>query len=207
MSYILEALKKADRERQMGAVPTLQTPGTEMSAARRPPYGLLVLAALALGGGGLALGMLQPWRSQTTEPPVHAAVPATIPAAPAAAQMAAASVPPTATPAKQLPLAANPAPLNPVPAVAPPTQPAPEAPLPDHIATLEMLPAEVRQAVPAMNVMVHAYSSVPKERIVIINNKPLHEGESLAAGLVLERIVPDGMIFNYQGQRFRAGVH
>jgi general secretion pathway protein B len=53
---------------------------------------------------------------------------------------------------------------------------------------------------------MHAYSSKPQDRLVMINNLALHEGDRLTPELVLERIVPDGMVFNYRGTRFKTGV-
>ena len=57
-----------------------------------------------------------------------------------------------------------------------------------------------------MTVSVHSYSRVPKDRLVGINDRLLHEGDAVAPGLVLERITPDGMIFSYKGTRFHRGV-
>jgi hypothetical protein len=57
-----------------------------------------------------------------------------------------------------------------------------------------------------MSVLAHAYSSTPAERVVIVNNKPMHEGDKLTSEITLERIVPDGMIFSVRGTRFKAGV-
>ena len=69
------------------------------------------------------------------------------------------------------------------------------------------LPVEVQRDLPAMHVMVHAYSARPTDRLVGINNKLLHEGDEVAPGLKLEQITPEGMILNFKGQVFRRGVH
>jgi len=88
MSYILDALKKSDQQRQRGATPTLQTSQSVEAPrqARRAwiyPALALIVAALAF-----ALGSMRPWR---TEPMVvaassapAAAIPAPAPAAPPA---------------------------------------------------------------------------------------------------------------------------
>lgn len=57
-----------------------------------------------------------------------------------------------------------------------------------------------------MQVLLHQYSSRPRNRFVTINNQTLQEGESVAPGITLEQITPDGMILSYQGYRFRRGV-
>ena len=42
--------------------------------------------------------------------------------------------------------------------------------------------------------------------IVSINSRMLKEGESLAPGLRLEQITPDGVILSYKGYRFQHGI-
>jgi general secretion pathway protein B len=64
-------------------------------------------------------------------------------------------------------------------------------------------PAPMRKTLPVMLVAVHAYSSKPEERIVSINGQLLKEGDALGAGLILEQITPDGMIFDYRGKRIQ----
>lgn len=68
------------------------------------------------------------------------------------------------------------------------------------------LPASIQKDLPALSVMVHAYSDDPAKRMVGINNRLLHEGDEVAPGLRLERITLDGMILNYKGYSFRRGV-
>ena len=70
MSYILEALKKSDQQRQQGAMPTLtsvQLP-VEESSERTFPW-LAALAAMVFIAGVL-IGWLQPWRSEPPAAPV-----------------------------------------------------------------------------------------------------------------------------------------
>jgi len=69
------------------------------------------------------------------------------------------------------------------------------------------LPVDVQRDLPAMQVMVHAYSARPGERMVGINNKLWHEGDEVAPGLKLEQITSEGMILNFKGHVFRRGVH
>jgi len=72
--------------------------------------------------------------------------------------------------------------------------------------TMAELPLTVQQEIPSMTIQLHAYSSKPMNRLVSINSRMLHEGESLAPGLKLEQITLDGMIFSYKGYRFQHGV-
>jgi general secretion pathway protein B len=136
MSYILEALKKAQAERQLGNAPTLHAPqvqpGQPGAAASRKPL------MIGLGAGVLvvALGALLVW--QRTPAPV----PASTPPAGAGAMPAAAVAGPAAVPAapaapgagrtaaggasNTLEVSAPPAP-EPVPAPARPAHAAPPA--------------------------------------------------------------------------------
>lgn len=113
MSYILEALRKSDQQRNRGATPTLFG-GQEAMAVRRQPtkilYGVL---AVALIGAGIAIGVLRPWQTTQSEmadrpavvvrapvatPPAAAPAPEVAPAAQSKPQEAVASVPPAAVP-------------------------------------------------------------------------------------------------------------
>ena len=67
MSYILDALKKSDQQRQRGATPTLQAAQVTVAAPKRPMliyYGLLAAVLLVTG---IMIGWLRPW--QPEQPP------------------------------------------------------------------------------------------------------------------------------------------
>ena len=83
------------------------------------------------------------------------------------------------------------------PGKAPPEQP---------IVRFSDLPVEVQVEIPKLQITVHAYSPVPKERLVGINDLLLREGGSVSPDLKLEQITPDGMVMTYKGYRFRRGV-
>lgn len=68
--------------------------------------------------------------------------------------------------------------------------------------SLNDLPAAVKGNLPAFKVSGHAYSPNRQNRVTRVNEKILQEGEELSAGIKVEEIVPDGIIFNYQGYRF-----
>ena len=58
------------------------------------------------------------------------------------------------------------------------------------------------QALPEMHLDVHVYATKPSDRFVFINMRKYKEGNTLAEGPVLERIRRDGVVLNYQGVRF-----
>jgi general secretion pathway protein B len=53
---------------------------------------------------------------------------------------------------------------------------------------------------------LHSYSTDPKSRLVRIDDKTLHEGETLSTGAVVEEITPDGVILNDKGSRIHLRV-
>ena len=65
MSYILDALRKSDQQRQLSATPTLRWAQSAPLPSRQPMllYGLL---ALALVGAGVAIGWWRPWQHEQT---------------------------------------------------------------------------------------------------------------------------------------------
>ena len=71
------------------------------------------------------------------------------------------------------------------------------------VIAMSELPFAIQQEIPKMSISGHAYSTVPKERIVGINDRLLQEGEYLAPGLRLEQITADGLVFSYKKYLFR----
>jgi len=68
---------------------------------------------------------------------------------------------------------------------------------------LEELPAAQQQELPTMKFAGHTYSSIPGDRLIIINNGIKRQGDSIGPGLKLEEITWDGVILNYRGLRFQ----
>ena len=89
MSYILDALKKSEQQRQRGAAPSLLSAQVTDVAPRQPAALFYGLAAGALLLAGVTIGMLRPWQAEAPAPPLIAvkppeAVVPTPPPAPAA---------------------------------------------------------------------------------------------------------------------------
>ncbi len=68
---------------------------------------------------------------------------------------------------------------------------------------LHELPLSVRQGLPDMSISGHIYSNNPASRMININGQIIREGETLTAGIKVEEITVSGVIFSYQGFRFR----
>jgi general secretion pathway protein B len=65
------------------------------------------------------------------------------------------------------------------------------------------LPAGIRNNLDLPRLDVHVYSENPQGRFILVNLKKYHEGDALPNGMVLEEILPDGLVMSYQGERFR----
>lgn len=221
MSYILDALRKSQRERNPappappGAVHniTISLPGGS---------GLIVVGIvllLALLGAALFF-----WRSTVGSVPEPAVPVATVKAAPAdvapvsppAVAPVKASVPvhdlaeqakvplpvvPKPKPARKL--AKKPASVVPAVSPAPASNPATTATTGDGIPLLQQMPLEFQHALPPLAVTIHVYAPDPSQRILFINNREYHQGGSIAGGIRVEEIVPDGVVLSYQGERFK----
>lgn len=223
MSYILEALKKSDQQRQRGATPTLQAAQVTVAAPKRPLFIYYGLLAAVLLGAGILIGWLYPWQPEQPPPETeHVAAPAPLTAPPEMPGKTAQEFPAPnlARTGQPVPVAGAMKPNN--PALANSGTPSAAAPIPDKTMQksasiagvaqeqkaipMAELPLQIQHEIPAMTVQLHAYSSVPSERLAYINSTRLREGESLILGLRLEQITPDGMIFSYKGYRFQRGI-
>ena len=211
MSYILDALKKSDQQRQHAKAPTLRTTHVTPAAASSRRVAVNLWWAVALLGIGLLIGWWRPWKTEepvvvqlahpVIPPPASATLPETLPAVPPASSRDETPVEPTPAGSNTVSKAtATASPIASAPQTA--TEPPPEIPLLQQ----HELPPEVRQSLPAISIAFHQYASQPGGRRVMINNSVLHAGDAIAPGLKLEQITADGVILSYQGYRFQRGV-
>ncbi len=209
MSYILEALKKAQAERQLGNAPTIHAPQAvtpapaAAAASRRPLFIGLGAGALVVVAGALVL-----WRPAPAPAPkavVQAATPA--PAAPAPETLVV-SAPPepapvsTSAPVRErvaAPEPARPAPVAAAPAPAPIVKAAPE----DSLPFLQQLPDAQQRDIPRVTFGGYMYSANAADRLLIVDKALRHEGEEVAPGLVLEKLLPKAAVMNFRGLRYR----
>ncbi|MBV8667295.1 MAG: general secretion pathway protein GspB [Burkholderiaceae bacterium] len=208
MSYILDALKKAESERQLGVVPNIYAAApqdTSDGAARGRrkwlPW-LLVLNALVVAAICVWI-----YARQTATEPV-ATPPLPIPVASVAAPVVHST--PAPQPAVALPALRGEA----TPDAHPPgAQSLPEpkaAAAPREIASEEApigglhdLPENIQREIPAVTVNGYIYAKNPADRSALINNKLLHEGEQVEPGLTVEALAPRAAVLSYKGYRFR----
>ncbi len=217
MSYILDALRRADAERERGGVPGLHTQtmpetGDDVDATPRP-RGLKPWHWVAIGlAGGLAVAIAWTWRGEEPPPPVAALPPplAVQPAAPmpaAPAPVGAPEPPPAPTgPVAIAPMRAAPPASAARPASATAAAAAPTAAAVPRVASLAELPPELRSGLPALAFGGSIYSNTPANRLLIVNGQLMHEGESLGPGVVLEQIKPKAAVLVIRGQRVEVGL-
>jgi general secretion pathway protein B len=223
MSYILDALKKADTERERSAVPGLhaQADGGLGVGDRRGGlrWGAIALAAIVLLAAVLAwawFGRDEPAApapvAQTAPVPIATPQPTPAPATTPSPPAATPARPPTQAPIAHMP---PPAPAPPTATVATPTTPTtPSTKAPTAAATAPAsaadaripgrneLPPEVRAALPPLNVSGAVYAPQPAGRMLFVNGLVLREGDAVADGLSVERIGASASVLVFRGQRF-----
>ena len=226
MSYILEALKKADQERDVGAVPNLATPQETERPRSRSPRWLWVVAVLLSVNVVLAFLLLQDRYSEAPEPAQASFEQRPAPTGDSSAQpvqqireIATSETPAPkreAPPEKERTPSGGQLVLLPEPASPQYSVPssAPEAKFDTRMDAMTTtndssqlphwyeLPQAFRNGLSLPRLDLHAYSEEPRNRFILVNLKKYREGDRLESGLILEEIFPDGMVMSYQGERF-----
>jgi general secretion pathway protein B len=270
MSYILEALKKAQAERQLGNAPTIHAPPL-VPAAQAATHASRKPLLIGLGAGALvvAVAAVVSWRQQgdaSTGPRVvvAASTPAARRTAPSVAPepvpLPAPAVSPRAAPRSAIPESAprptpaaaaepasHPAPVPPArtavaepvprrlpepaaglakagsrpgpsaargagtaagaPAAAPAAsaaqQPEAEPAVYEGVRGLLALPEVIQREVPKVVFGGYIYSQNAADRLLLVDKTLRREGEEVAPGLVLERLLPKAAVMNYRGYRYR----
>lgn len=85
------------------------------------------------------------------------------------------------------------------PEIAP--QPASAAPRLD-MPTYYDLPFATRKSLPQLSMSMHVYTADSKQRFVILDGTRMAEGDTTSDSLTLREIRPDGVVLEFQGQRF-----
>lgn len=225
MSYILDALRKADAERERDparGIHAQPAAGVPVQAAPRAPRWAwaagLVLLALVAGYGLWQRGEPPPpaappmpvtgFVKQAPPPPavvpvatvvVPPAPPAPVPAKPAVAAVTTLKAPPAVPAAAPVSAAAPPA--APVAAVAP-VAPVAAAPAPARIWAVAELPADVQRELPKLAISGGVHSDNAAQRLLIVGGQVMTEGAELAPGVVLDQIRPRTAVLRFKGFRY-----
>jgi general secretion pathway protein B len=227
MSYILDALRRADSERERGRVPGIHAqplPSTSADAARRaPPPWIWIVVGLSLGllvalgwtmwgrdapplpPAGEVAGLPPP--PPPAEAPGERALPAPPPPAPEVARPA---EPPPVAPIERRPTstdAARKAPPSRGAAASAPPESAPRAAAAaatgdTRIHARHELPDEIRRQLPALSIGGSIYSPSPANRFVVINGVVVREGGEVGPDHVLEQIKLKSAVLRFKGYRY-----
>jgi len=128
MSYILDAIKKSDQQRQRGAAPTLLTAQAATLPPKQPALLFYGVLAAALVCAGIVIGWLRPWQPEQPAPNVNVNVEpiAVKPLEPGAQRTTPASLPvlpqTNRKPEQELPVQKAAPAMQPVPASASPVK-------------------------------------------------------------------------------------
>lgn len=201
MSFILDALKKSETDRQQQG--SAEFAGVPTSNRReKPPRWLWILGLLLAVNVIVLLGLLLRPDAQPAVSP--AARPAqVIQAAPAESddfvnQVAAAR--------QNAPAREEPGPT--APESTPAVSQAPAAIVPQEavnsnaLPTIHELVANGTISLPELHVDIHVYSEVSKDRFVFINMNKHMEGSRLAEGPLVREITRDGVVLDQNGITF-----
>jgi general secretion pathway protein B len=228
VSFILDALRKSEHERQRATVPGLSQVPLAMPRPQMPRWALAVIGVL--GAAVFALGFAwfysarAPAESVASAPPPtversvelpaprsaapQQAAPARLPAGESTLSAAAASSTapsfegsaPSAGEGSGLTSSAGGAPIASA-ELSPPTR---ITNLPDDSVALPSIAMLAAQGVtvPALHLELHAFSAEAKDRFVFINGRKYKEGDRLAEGPMLVAIAPTGAVLTHAGRRF-----
>lgn len=218
MSFILDALKKSEIERQRQSMPGLMDAPAAARRGRLPAWAMLLGGLLAINIVVLIIVLMRSGTPVASTPARHADTAADIKAPTVDEHFSPLGSSPVYAPEIPVPAAeasSNPSASSLVAPNATAQRAAPHAirrPDPvlieDNKDNDEVLPSinEINltgaQALPELHLDVHVYATKPADRFVYINMRKYHEGNTLQEGPVLERIRRDGVVLNYQGLRF-----
>ncbi len=218
MSYILDALKKSQRERDLGSIPTIQSMDHVESNAhsQRPLW--LIGGTIGVATLALAYALFTPEQKVAVAPQPSVvtltqeqrestalngqkvvaeqqtvAVPTPLPEETVLQELAVEDV---ATPPPEIKLSTT----APAPSAAESTVAGQDE---EYIPLLKEIEYKFAGSAPRLHIDVHVYSAKATERFVLINMQRYREGENTANGAKLEAITSEGVIMRYNGVRFR----
>lgn len=228
MSYILDALKRAEAERSRGAVPDIHAQSVPVGstvgegAASGPLVWLVAALVLAMLAAAVWWWSAQrptaPGAVAASDDASAVALPLPVPARsaePSRPQPPVASI----SAAPSMPLVFKPLPSDPV--VEPPSRSGRAQPAQTERATkgaisgtvagpateeriyaLNDLPNDIRAALPNLAVGGASYSENPSSRMLIINGQIYHEGDKLTPDLTLQQIQLRSAVLGFRGYRY-----
>jgi general secretion pathway protein B len=207
MSFILDALRKSETERQQQAAPSLADAQYHVNKKQRSIWVPALIAILAANliviayvltsdsrvtdVAGESAGKLVE-RSSNGPPAEERVVATEIPAQqPAVAESAEPVIPEAAT--------KKPAANGTTVRVAPEPVPEPE---PVNLPSMQQLIQSGQLSLSPLHIDIHVYAGQADKRFIFVNMSKYREGDRLEEGPTVESITSTGVIFNHQGNRF-----
>lgn len=228
MSYILDALKRADAERERGTIPGIHAqPAVDWPGQAAHPTSAgrtlwFVLGVATVLSGSIAWRI---WGNQSSHPVAAngstTAAPASSPGVPPnqvqAQPKAVITQAPDVDVTPRSPISTRPEPVavrhKPTPpAMAINSQATPplaqlrtspqKATVGDKVIPLSELPDEIRRELPVLSISGAIYSENVANRFLIVNGQIFHESETPVPGVVLERIKLKSAVLSFKGYRY-----
>ncbi len=218
MSFILDALRKSETERQRQAAPSLADAQYHVNKKRRSIWAPALIAILAanliviayvLIGDSSDVGVTSestygPASELVERAPIDRAeeivTAVEMPAEqPVVAELAspAANVVVAAEPVIPEAVAENPAAGRTTPATRPESMPEPV-----NLPSMQQLIQSGQLSLSPLHIDIHVYAGQAEKRFIFINMSKYREGDRLEEGPTVERITNTGVVFNHQGNRF-----
>ncbi|MEI6457556.1 MAG: general secretion pathway protein GspB [Pseudomonadota bacterium] len=217
MSFILDALRKSEHERDRRILPGLVDAPRAQRVRPQLAWIIGLIAALFVVNCGALLYLF-------VRDAHHASTPIAAPAQITGATFTTASPPsavrsvprPARSLADEASVGTSTAPYSDVPATPrtrPVTPPATTTVIPAHplmdastntagLPTRRQLPAAVASALPSVSIDLHVYSAEPAQRFMVVSGQRVQEGATVAGGILIEKITPEGAIAVFKGTRF-----
>ena len=220
MSYILDALKKADHDRALGDVPDLETAHWGERRRQRSYRWVWVVVALLIVNGTLLAVLLG--RNDDAGVQLQGATPGTaddLPVSPVPKTESAATQPSQRITQPREPVYVSPVVQKPASVVQQPPAAAVVTAQPSYygtppVATTDApaaasgvpywddLSLEFRSSLDLPRIDVHVYDDNPARSFILVDLQKYREGETLDSGAVVEAINETSIQLNYQGTRF-----
>lgn len=215
MSFILDALKKSETDRQERSSAEFAQVPTSSGPARAPAWLWLLGVLLAVNLVVLTGLFFRPSAdiaSSVSLVDEVSALPEAEPA-PVAPQVTDSGEDPPSfasrvAAAKQSQpttfdtTASNPPEIDAGQSQEPPVNVAPQTTRAAALPTIYEVVADGTVVLPELHLDIHVYSEVPEDRFVFINMSKLREKSQLSEGPLVEEITPDGVILEYRGKSF-----
>ena len=206
MSFILDALRKSEHERERHAIPGRYEPQRSREPATRFAWIIGALAALLVVNLLIVGWMLL----RPSPPPAPATASIRPESAPAPALASNETPAPTGRPAERH--------IRSLAGETQPAEPSIDYPVPDLTAAgatsdqprtpsramgdRSHHPTTAMAGLPRLNIDLLVYNNDPAQRFAIINGQKLHDGGQMKEGPKVEQITADGVILVHQGTRF-----